>query len=143
MGCSHHAARVERAYTPRGIASSRRRRRPRPSRPVGQARIRAGLPVSGTSSPRSAAHVPFAPKADIVCAHSRSQLLANAAIAASRLSAAPMVENHKTFGRSGHIKSQRSCRLGSSRLGQSPFSCSFHFIMFPLRPYFSMSAETR
>jgi hypothetical protein len=27
-----------------------------------------------------------------------------------------MVEDHKTFGRSGHNKSQRSCR-GSSRLG--------------------------
>jgi len=48
----------------------------------------------------------------------------------------------KPPGRSGHIKSQRSCRLISSRLGQSPFSCSFHFIMFALRPYFSMSLET-
>jgi hypothetical protein len=54
----------------------------------------------------------------------------------------PWFEDHKTFGGSGHIKSHRSCRLGSSRLGQSPFSCSFHFIMFALRPYFSMSLET-
>src|SRR5262245_15631318 len=48
-------------------------------------------------------------------------------------------EVHKTFGRSGHTKSQRSCMLCASRFGQSPFSCSFHFIMLPLRPYFSMS----
>src|SRR5262245_1974468 len=43
--------------------------------------------------------------------------------------------SHKAFGRSEHTKSQRSCRR-SSRLGQSPFSSSFHFIMFALRPYF-------
>jgi hypothetical protein len=30
---------------------------------------------------------------------------------------------HKTFGRSGHIKSHRSCRLCASRLGQSPLRC--------------------
>jgi hypothetical protein len=49
---------------------------------------------------------------------------------------------HKTFGRSGHIKSQRSCMLCASRLGQSPLSCSFNFIMFALRPYFSISLWT-
>jgi hypothetical protein len=30
-----------------------------------------------------------------------------------------------TFGRSGHSKSQRSCRLCASRFGQSPLSCPF------------------
>jgi hypothetical protein len=49
---------------------------------------------------------------------------------------------HKTFGKSGQTKSQRSSMLRASRLGQSPFSCSFHFIMFALRPYFSMSLRT-
>ena len=29
-----------------------------------------------------------------------------------------------------------------TRLEQSPFNCSFHFIMFDLRPYFSMSLRT-
>jgi hypothetical protein len=49
---------------------------------------------------------------------------------------------YRTFGRSGHFKSHRSCRPCASRLGQSPFSCSLHFIMFALRPYFSMSLRT-
>jgi len=47
--------------------------------------------------------------------------------------------HHKTFGRSGQIRSQRSCMPCASRFGQSPFSCSFHFIMLALRPHFSMS----
>jgi len=49
---------------------------------------------------------------------------------------------HRTFGKSGHTNSQRSCRPYASRLGQSPLSCSRHFIMFALRPYFSMSLRT-
>src|SRR5215470_20428212 len=36
----------------------------------------------------------------------------------------------------GHTKSQRSCMLCASRFGQSPFSCSFHFIMFAFAPVF-------
>ena len=32
------------------------------------------------------------------------------------------VRRHKTFDRSGHIKSQRSSMLYASRLGQSPFN---------------------
>jgi hypothetical protein len=38
----------------------------------------------------------------------------------------------------GHIKSQRPCRR-PSRFGQSALSNSFHFIILPLRPYFSIS----
>jgi hypothetical protein len=49
---------------------------------------------------------------------------------------------HSTFGRSGQIRSQRSIMLCASRLGQSPLSCSLHFIMLALRPYFSMSLWT-
>jgi hypothetical protein len=49
---------------------------------------------------------------------------------------------HKTFGKSGHLRSQRSSMMCASRFGQSPFSCSLHFIMLPLRPYFSMSLRT-
>jgi hypothetical protein len=33
-------------------------------------------------------------------------------------------------------------RFSLTRLGQSPLSCSFHFIKFALRPYFSMSLRT-
>jgi hypothetical protein len=37
---------------------------------------------------------------------------------------------HQTFGKSGHTKSQRSCMLRASRLGQSPFSCCHpHFFL--------------
>src|SRR5262249_39427508 len=50
--------------------------------------------------------------------------------------------HNRTFGRSGQIKSQRSCMLCASRREQSPLSCSFHFIMFALRPYFSISLRT-
>jgi hypothetical protein len=49
---------------------------------------------------------------------------------------------HSTFGRLGQIRSQRSIMLCASRLGQSPLSCSLHFIMLALRPYFSMSLWT-
>jgi len=56
----------------------------------------------------------------------------------------PLVSrDHNTFGRLGQIKSQRSIMLCASRLGQSPLSCSFHFIMLALRPYFSISLATR
>src|SRR5262245_53468372 len=44
-----------------------------------------------------------------------------------------------TFGRSGQIKSQRSESPTASRLGQSLLSISLHFIMFALRPCFSIS----
>src|SRR5436190_966144 len=47
-----------------------------------------------------------------------------------------------TLGRCGQIKSQRSWSWRASRLGQSPLSCSFHFIMLALRPYFSISLAT-
>ena len=43
----------------------------------------------------------------------------------------PLSFFQSTLGRSGHTKSQRSCKR-LSRLGQSPLSCSFHFIMLPL-----------
>ena len=49
---------------------------------------------------------------------------------------------YSTFGRSGQIRSQRSCSCGASRFGQSPLSCSFHFIVLALRPYFSISLRT-
>jgi hypothetical protein len=39
-------------------------------------------------------------------------------------------------GRSGKIKSQRSCKLCASRRGQLPLSCSFHFIGLPLTAVF-------
>jgi hypothetical protein len=45
-------------------------------------------------------------------------------------------------GGTGQIKSQRFSVLWVSRLGQSPLSRSFHFTMFALRPYFSMSLRT-
>jgi len=48
----------------------------------------------------------------------------------------------RTLGRSGQIRSQRSCSCGASRLGQSPLSCSRHFIMWPSRPYFSINLAT-
>jgi len=41
----------------------------------------------------------------------------------------PPFHRYRTFA--GHIKSQRSCRLDSSGLRQSTFSCSFHFIILP------------
>jgi hypothetical protein len=46
------------------------------------------------------------------------------------------VGSQRTFGRSGQIRSQRSGGWCASRLGQSPLSCSFHFIMLPMRPVF-------
>jgi hypothetical protein len=49
---------------------------------------------------------------------------------------------YSTFGKSGHIKSQRSCTWGASRFGQSALSISRHFIILPLRPYFSISRAT-
>ena len=36
----------------------------------------------------------------------------------------------------------RSSRGDASRFVQSPFSCSRHFVMLPLRPYFSMNLRT-
>jgi hypothetical protein len=63
-------------------------------------------------------------------------------MAVTDLAKARKVCGYRTFGRSGHIKSQRSIMLCASRLGQSPLSCSFHFIMFALRPYFSISLRT-
>ena len=41
------------------------------------------------------------------------------------------VGHHTTFGKSGYIKSQRSCSR-ASRFGQSALSISRHFIMLPL-----------
>ena len=48
---------------------------------------------------------------------------------------APIVPigGYRTFGRSGHIKSQRSCSWDASRFA---LSISRHFIMLPFRPYF-------
>src|SRR6476659_767613 len=43
--------------------------------------------------------------------------------------------DHNTFGRSGHCKLQRLCRLCASRFGQSPFRSDNHFDILPLRPY--------
>jgi hypothetical protein len=37
--------------------------------------------------------------------------------------------SYNTFGRSGQIRSQRSCNWGAPRFGQLPLSCSFHVIM--------------
>src|SRR5262249_43281604 len=48
------------------------------------------------------------------------------------------VPRHNTFGRSGQIVSQRSWMLCASRRGQSPLSCSLHFIILPRRPYFAI-----
>jgi hypothetical protein len=39
--------------------------------------------------------------------------------------------DHNTFGRSGHCKLQRLCRLCASRFGQSPFRSDNHFDILP------------
>src|SRR5436190_19762907 len=51
-------------------------------------------------------------------------------------------QSQTTLGKSGHIKSHRSYIPCASRFGQSPLSCSFHFIRLALRPYFSISLRT-
>jgi hypothetical protein len=40
------------------------------------------------------------------------------------------------------LRAIQSLDWGASRLGQSPLSSSFHFIMLALRPYFSISLRT-